>query len=688
MTSQCRRLSVVLACSLVALAANSVRADYVSTVLSDGPIGYWRLGESVDTDPTADAALPAQDLDYLPGTGDGSFTFGQTGAIVGDTNTAVAFTPSSGSDATGGAASTHPSVASTNSTDFGFASGQSFSIEYWVRVAPGNASSVSGPGLVTKGYDSSQETPWYLSRYTGGKVDFFVRSPDKFVTSLTNVTDDRWHHVVGVYDAGGAELRLYVDGYQEASVGGVAANAYGTNGRPLSIANHANRGFAGQMDEVAIYESALTSGQVFTHYATGSDVVFDPVLNVDFGRNPTSGSGPGGEQLRFTAFETAEGGGDPDVTRSFPSSLGAGNLVDVTIGGYTHLRDYAAVTGDFAAASPLLSDMVLRNSHDPMTLTLDNLLPGTYQMTTYHHSTGFGGGTFDVNLTDANGTVPGLFTVVPVSDGPTPANISTLTIPIVSDGSAVQVQFVGGASDPHLSLNGFQLERAIPTEPVLAIDFNARNAAGPSTTEAGFDEFLLGDPGNEEMTTPTTRAYGGISVTVSPLDGRKVGDRRRSAPNNGGLFTEQELLKDVLFFRGTGPEDGGCDVLVEGLGTGTEYLVTIWSLDDGSPVNRTSDWFANGQAVKSDYQFDGAAVPPAPGLDGTYSFDFVATADENGELLVSGRNDGPSTDGAPQVFLNAMTIARVVPEPSGVLLLVFGMATLVSTALGRRRGER
>src|SRR5712664_2937528 len=59
--------------------------QYSSVVLAKGPVGYWRLGEAAG--PTAlDASGNCYDGTYL-----GNPAFGQTGAIVNDPDTAVAF---------------------------------------------------------------------------------------------------------------------------------------------------------------------------------------------------------------------------------------------------------------------------------------------------------------------------------------------------------------------------------------------------------------------------------------------------------------------------------------------------------------------------------------------------------------------------------------------------------------------
>ena len=683
----------VAALVLIASASPAL-ADYVTTVLGDNPIGYWRLGEAAG--PTAvDSSGSAANLDYtLFPAGD----FGQPGGIVGDADTAVRFTPNP-PNAPLNSPSTHPTIVSPNTTDFGFASGQSFSLEYWLKVAPGNTSS-NDAGILVKGYDSAQATPWYLSRYrpnAGGTVDFFVRDPanvSSSANSSTNLTDDQWHHVVGVYDATDAEIQIFVDGAQEGAKGGVPAAEYGINARPFTVGNHFNRGFDGLLDEVAVYDSALDAVQVATHYFEGSGTSPDPLLNIDFGSIVNGGGGPGGGQGGFYGFEANEADGLGDITRTFPSSLGNGDSVDVTIGGFTHFRDYTGLVDGSDAVSPLLSDMVLRNSDSTMSLQLGNLQAGTYEMTTYHHSTAFGGGMLDIGLNDANGS-SAIATGLGISDGTSPVTGTSSTFTFVSDGSPVSVDFLGGSNSQHMPLNGFQLREA-PTGPerlgvVLAVDFNDRGAAeaaDPSVTQPGFREFLIGGDENVDQTDPTTRSFDGIDVTVVHSNGLGVGDRRRGLPLPGALYSFSELQRDVLFARtsaGGATTDDGMDILIENLDPLTPYEVEIWSYDDGSNSARTSDWFVNGELEVDDYTFNGADTNPLQGLtfDDHAMFSFLTTSDADGAILIAGRQAYPNSEIG--VFLNGLRVTQVVPEPSTLALLALGAMALVPLWLRRKR---
>ncbi len=99
------------------------------------------------------------------------------------------------------------------------------------------------------------------------------------VTSPTSYNDGKWHHVVGVLGSTG--MRLYVDGGQVAERVDTVQAEYRTAGYWRvggdSLAGWpsapSSTNFSGALDEVAVYNSALSSDAVQSHWQRGQGVV-------------------------------------------------------------------------------------------------------------------------------------------------------------------------------------------------------------------------------------------------------------------------------------------------------------------------------------------------------------------------------------------------------------------------------
>ena len=140
-----------------------------------------------------------------------------------------------------------------------------FSIACWVQneLPPPDHSS-----FVTKGYhrpsgNGGDARPWYLMYFlTGGTVDMFLRDlagTNSRAVGATPVNDGEWHHIVGVKD--GNEVRIYIDGEADGAAPAVDAT-YGENDQPLVFMVHFDRWFPGMIDEVAIFNRALTENEI------------------------------------------------------------------------------------------------------------------------------------------------------------------------------------------------------------------------------------------------------------------------------------------------------------------------------------------------------------------------------------------------------------------------------------------
>jgi hypothetical protein len=150
----------------------------------------------------------------------------------------------------------------------------SITVETWIKLNHLTAD-WNWEGIVTKG-----NTSWRLQATAGAKTVNFAASgaSPEWVTGSRDVHDGQWHHVAGVYD--GTNMSLYVDGTLDVSQ--PATGLISQNSSPLCIGanaqayvpscgcNQPGYFFDGLIDEVSIYNRALTALEIQAIYAAGS----------------------------------------------------------------------------------------------------------------------------------------------------------------------------------------------------------------------------------------------------------------------------------------------------------------------------------------------------------------------------------------------------------------------------------
>jgi hypothetical protein len=218
-------------------------SSYRATILGDGPVAYWRLGEAVGTTTAHDETGHGHDGTYST-----SCALGVPGALLNDGNTAVGF---DGSAAT----------VTVPSPQLDFAGHTPFSAEGWLNVAEiGNgyhhAINHESQAGAREGYAVFEEG--------NGAIDFerFVAGQG-FTLHGPIPAPGTWVYVVGTYDTG--TLKLYVNGV----LAGTLADARSANALadPLYLGSgEVVKFFDGSIDEVAIYDRALTQAQITAHY--------------------------------------------------------------------------------------------------------------------------------------------------------------------------------------------------------------------------------------------------------------------------------------------------------------------------------------------------------------------------------------------------------------------------------------
>jgi hypothetical protein len=234
---------------------------YQSTVLSDNPVGYWPINQTVDNDPSS---VTATDL-----TGNNNGTYISTDPYYNPVPGPSPYIP--GGMVFDGQYSFVDLSTGSNPSLLNF-SGK-ITMEAWVQPASPTVGSGPPADILGKGYDGTNEM---TLRAQGG---FYFGGTYSDVTANGGagggVETTNWTHLISTYD--GTNWNLYVNSVlvQSASASGGAINfadpwAIGSGTTSTAGGNSGDvRLFTGAITEVALYTNALTPAQVLNHFCVG-----------------------------------------------------------------------------------------------------------------------------------------------------------------------------------------------------------------------------------------------------------------------------------------------------------------------------------------------------------------------------------------------------------------------------------
>lgn len=231
---------------------DAAEADYAAAILASRPLAYYRLDETAGMT-AKDATGNGRDCTYV-----GGVQLGAAGILPGDT--AVRFPSSPGNG-----------VVCNDKDAFAFQGSKPFTIEGWYA-----------PDALDGNYRDG------FSRMDGSKTGYygFFRAGQGFAlqvfdsaTFVCGVESNSFPcagggacggylNVVVTWD--GANLIAYVDG--QASAMPCPPGLLSSMGTPFALGNLSlltcdSCGFAGAIDEVAIYDRALPASEIANHYA-------------------------------------------------------------------------------------------------------------------------------------------------------------------------------------------------------------------------------------------------------------------------------------------------------------------------------------------------------------------------------------------------------------------------------------
>lgn len=145
----------------------------------------------------------------------------------------------------------------------------SFTIAYWVRMAGG----MGGIEKVAIGrFDPDTGLHWSSGVSVEKNAFFRVADVQGITHSLIatrSLNDGRWHHVAIVGDMNGLELKLYLDGAEEGAISIDFEAVFGSESANLTIGWSSGNIFSGDLDEMALWQTALSPEQISSHFHNG-----------------------------------------------------------------------------------------------------------------------------------------------------------------------------------------------------------------------------------------------------------------------------------------------------------------------------------------------------------------------------------------------------------------------------------
>ncbi|MBP9813902.1 LamG domain-containing protein [Candidatus Woesebacteria bacterium] len=169
--------------------------------------------------------------------------------------------------------------------DHDFAASEELTLSAWIRSDSATNPSSETQYILKKGTITNTGTVGYAMYVnTSGNIVFGIKddtawgasspttpAPDDTVTSTSDLYDGQWHHIVATKN-GTSSIDLYVDGKINASDTSLAATGTLANNQVLRLGDDdadATNSFAGNIDEVKIYRTALTADQIKVEYNRG-----------------------------------------------------------------------------------------------------------------------------------------------------------------------------------------------------------------------------------------------------------------------------------------------------------------------------------------------------------------------------------------------------------------------------------
>lgn len=157
--------------------------------------------------------------------------------------------------------------------DQDYLANQSFTIMAWARRQGGPNTSDRTRYLLTHGNQLATRNYLFFGIGTDEKIGFGFWGDNLWTSTTYRILDLTWHHFAATYDAETRRQRIYLDGRQLANR--VAGGHFQGSG-PIGVGTYvtqpssSNRAWVGQIDDVKIFQSALSQTDIRQQMALGN----------------------------------------------------------------------------------------------------------------------------------------------------------------------------------------------------------------------------------------------------------------------------------------------------------------------------------------------------------------------------------------------------------------------------------
>ncbi len=269
----------------------------------------------------------------------------------------------------------------TNLTDLNFAWNQPFSICSWIKYTTSDILEIFGVENTAVG--------WYVGQTTG-KLSIIISSvwpTNSYIESTTSTYNDgAWKFYCAVYD-GNVDSRIYVNGAEVATT--IDANTLSANpsysGKTPTIGGRYADTYGrwdGNIDELSIWNKALSSNQISDLYNSGSGLAY-PFTGVDVNYINFTYSGAGDHNIQYFSSDNIDN--NEAIKTSF-----------FTTNGFLHLKSWDENSGA-ALAININFNGVDYNNVSSQDINLSGLASGEYTIT--FSKTGYGTRYYTTSLT-------------------------------------------------------------------------------------------------------------------------------------------------------------------------------------------------------------------------------------------------------------------------------------------------